>query len=292
MRPVSAPFIRALLFASLLLPALARAEPVVLYEKRSAYSTIIVSEEAGVRTLRFERGGARQTVAKPDDPTFLALPYARVALLGLALVPEPRRILVLGLGGGTLPRFMHRYYPDTVIDAVDIDPEVVHVAREFFGFRDSRTLRAHVADGRRFIEETREPYDVIFLDAFGTRSVPPHLTTHEFLQAVRRALKPEGVVIGNVWSGEFNPLYGAMVRTYYDAFETVRVVPVTGAGNRMVIALPRAGALTTERLAKLGSALSSRKGFQFDLGTWTADEVPQEQEAIRAASVLRDAPAR
>lgn len=290
MRPFLIRCAHALLCAALLLPAFLHAEPVVLYEKRSAYSNIIVSEEAGIRTLRFERGGARQTVAKPDDPTFLALPYARVGLLGVALVPEPKRVLVVGLGGGTLPRFLHRYFPDAVIDAVDIDPEVVHVAREYFGFRDSKTLRAHIADGRRFIEETREPYDVIFLDAFGARNVPTHLTTREFLQAVRKALKPEGVVVGNVWSGEFNPLYGAMVRTYYDVFDVVRVVPVHGAGNRMVLALPRTGSLATDQLSRLGSALSMRKGFSFDLASWAADELPQEQNEIRAARVLRDPP--
>lgn len=267
-----------------------RAEPVVLYEKRSPYATIIVSEEAGIRTLRFERGGARQTVAKADDPTFLALPYSRTALLALGLAPEPRRILVLGLGGGTLPRFLNRYYPDAVIDAVDIDPDVVQVAKEYFGFRESRTLRAHVADGRRFVEEAREPYDLIFLDAFGTRSVPQHLTTVEFLQAVRRAVKPEGVIVGNVWSGEYNPLYAPMVRTYYEVFDTVKVVPVPGAGNRMIFALPRAGAVTTDRLARLGTAVSARKGFQFDLGIWTAEETAEEQSAVRTARVLRDPP--
>lgn len=290
MRPSFLFHLRLLLLAALLTVHAVKAEPVVLYEKRSPYSNIIVSEEDGVRTLRFERGGARQTVAKPDDPTFLALPYARVALLGLALSAEPRRILVLGVGGGTLPRFLHRYYPGAVIDAVDIDPDVIEVSKTYFGLRESPTLRAHVADGRRFIEETRTPYDIIFLDAFGAHNVPAHLTTVEFLQAVRRAVRSDGVVVGNLWSTEYNPLYNAMVRTYHEAFDAVRVVPVTGAGNRIVLALPRPGAPTVARLAERATAVSVSKGFQFDLGANATDEPANDPPAIRNAQVLRDPP--
>src|SRR3990172_5857273 len=156
------------------LAALAHAGETVLYEKASAYSTIVVTEEEhGLRTLRFGRGGPRQSVVKLGDPDYLALPYARVALVGLAMCEEPRRILVVGLGGGTLPSFLRKHYPDAVIDAVEIDPEVVDVARKFFGFREDARMQAHVGDGRNFIENVRPPgYDIIFLDAFGTDSVP------------------------------------------------------------------------------------------------------------------------
>ncbi len=214
------PFLAALfasiaLVALVALVALARTDQTVLYEKPSAYSTIVVTEEAnGLRTLRFGRGGARQSVVKLGDPDYLALPYVRVALVGLALSEEPRRFLVIGLGGGTLPMFLRKHYPNATIDAVDIDPEVVDVAKKFFGFREDAFMNAHVDDGRQFIEKLRQPYDVIFLDAFGADSIPAHLTTQEFLQAVRRAVTAGGVVVSNVWGRSSNPLYDSMVRTY------------------------------------------------------------------------------
>lgn len=92
--------------------AIARADETVLYEKASAYNTIVVTEEKnGLRTLRFGKDGVRQSVVKRGDPDHLVLPYVRVALVGLALAEEPRRFLVVGLGGGTLPMFLRKHYP-------------------------------------------------------------------------------------------------------------------------------------------------------------------------------------
>src|SRR5258707_15414130 len=163
----------------------------VIYEKASPYNTIIVTEDhKGLRTLLFERGGGRQSVVKPGDPDHLELPYARVALAGLALCEEPRRILVVGLGGGSLPMFLRKHYPAAAIDVAEIDPGVVDVAKQFFGFREDELTRAQVGDGRQFIENVRQGYDIIFLAAFGARDVRKHLTTLEFLQSTRLALKP------------------------------------------------------------------------------------------------------
>ena len=239
----------------------------VLYEKTSTFGTIVVVDEGdGTRALRFGRHGARQSAWRPDDPDHLVLPYTEVALTALALSADPRRILVVGLGGGTLPAFLHRHYPAAHIDAVDIDPEVVNVARKYFGFREDARLRAHVADGRKFIEEAREPYDLIFLDAFGTTAVPAHLTTREFLEAVRRATKPGGVVVGNLWFRQFNKLFDSMVLTYRKVFDDLAVLHVVGTGNRILIAVPRKNALERAEFARLARELSSARRFRFDMG--------------------------
>ena len=285
--PAPLRYVRLLFLAVLLLSSCARSEPGVLYDKPSAYSPIVVTEEAnGTRTLRFERGGARQSVAKPDDAGYVELSYARAALIGLALSKEPRRVLVVGLGGATLPRFVRKYYPDATIDAVDIDPDVVQVAKQFFGFSEDSRMHAHVADGRRFIEQAQAPYDLIFLDAYGASSVPAHMTTAEFLRAVRKALRPDGVVVGNLWSGDHNDFYPAMVRTYEEVFATVKVVPA--GGNRIVLALPRKEEIDTQALAQRATRLSTDKRFQFDLGAAIAEEPAYERKAIRGARVLHD----
>ncbi|MBI3068169.1 MAG: fused MFS/spermidine synthase [Betaproteobacteria bacterium] len=280
--------LRAALFAVVALVALARADETVLYEKASAYSTIIVTEEDGLRILRFEKGGARQSVVKPGDPDYLGLRYARVALVGLALSEQPRRILVVGLGGGTLPMFLRKYYPKATIDAVDIDPDVVHVAKRFFGFREDSHMRAHVADGRQFIEKVRQPYDVIFLDAFGTDNVPPHMTTQEFLQAVRRAVKPGGSVVGNIWGPGSNPLYGAMVRTYQEVFDELFILDVQGTNNKILLALPRKQPLDRDALARLARKVSAARRFRFDLGDVGNYSFQHARGKNPDARVLRD----
>lgn len=257
----------ALLAVSLIFCLIAAAEEKVLFKGVSSYNTIVVTEDfRGLRTLWFEEGGSRQSVVKPGDPDHLELPYARAMPVGLALVEEPRRVLIVGLGGGTIPSFLHEHFPQTGIDVVDIDPEVVDVAKRFFGFREDATMRAYVEDGRRFIARCRSRYDIIFLDAYGSDNIPHHLATREFLLCVREALTPEGVVVGNVWSRSSNPLYYSMVRTYQSVFEELFVLDVRGAGNKILVGLPRKERITREGLARRATAISSRHRFRFDMG--------------------------
>lgn len=280
--------LRALCLALLLVASVACAET-VLHEQAGMFGTLVVSEdEDGMRVLRFERGGARQSLVKPGDPDYLGLPYARFALAGLAAAGEPRRILVVGLGGGSLPMFLRRHYPDATIDAVDIDPAVVDVAKRFFGFREDARMRAHVGDGRAFIEAVREPYDAIFLDAFATASVPPHLTTEEFLRAARRAVGRAGVIIGNIWSPWANPLYDAMVRTYQEVFEDLYVLEVRGSGNRILLALPRREGYERVELARRAREVSTVQRFGFDAGEMVEYGFRHLVERRPDARVLRD----
>ncbi len=285
------PFLAGL-FASVALVALvalARADQTVLYEKTSAYSTIVVTEEGnGLRVLRFGKGGVRQSVVKLGDPDHLALPYVRVALAGLALSEEPRRFLIVGLGGGTLPMFLRKYYPNATIDAVDIDPEVVDVAKKFFGFREDGLMKAHVSDGRQFIEKSRRPYDVIFLDAFGSNSIPAHLTTQEFLRAVRRTVTPGGVVVGNLWGPVINPLYDSMVRTYQEVFDELFILDVRGAGNKILLALPRKQPLNRDELTQMARKVSAARRFLFDLGDPVKDGLQGARAKSQHERVLRD----
>jgi spermidine synthase len=275
--------------AALALCLFARAEQRVLYEKASPFNTIVVTEDSrGLRTLWFERNGVRQSVVKVGDPDHLELPYARAMPVGLVFAEKPQRVLIVGLGGGTIPCFLHKHYPKTTIDVVEIDPGVVEVAKSFFGFREDATLRAHVADGRRFIEKCRDPYDIIFLDAFGSDNIPHSLTTREFLQAVRRALKPQGIAVGNVWSRYSNPLYDSMVRTYQDVFEELRVVDVRGAGNKILLALPQKRDVSSDEVARRARRISREKDFPYDLGDVVAYGYREPQVDGSRGRVLTD----
>jgi spermidine synthase len=272
------------------LAGVATAAEKVIYERASAYNDIIVTEDdSGLRVLRFERNGARQSVAKPGDPTKLGFQYTKVAFTGLALMPEPRRILIVGLGGGTMPMFLHHYYPSAAIDVVDIDADVVHVAREYFGFREDANLHVHVGDGRKFVESVREPYDMVFLDAFGTRNVPPHLTTIEFMRAVKRSVKPAGVVVGNIWGRPVNPLYDSMVRTYEEVFDDLYILEVPGTTNKILLGLPRKVTLDRERLSELARKVGTEKRFDFDLGDIAEDQLSNPSRKAKTGRVLRDA---
>jgi len=277
------------LVAALALCVFAGAEEKVLYEQKSPFGTVMVTEdEQGLRTLLFEKDGVRQSVVKVGDPDHLELAYARVMPVGLAFVEEPRRVLIVGLGGGTIPGFLHKHYPKMRIDVVELNPDVLAVAQKFFGFREDDTLRAHVKDGRKFIEECRDPYDMIFLDAFGPDNIPYSLTTQEFLQAVRRALTPKGAVVANIWNRDSNSLYDSMVRTYQEVFEDVYIVEVRGAGNEIVVALPRGKRIAREDLAQRAARISKEKQFRYDAGEAVTHGYRHEAEKNSRGSVLTD----
>jgi spermidine synthase len=262
----------------------------VVHEQPAMFGTIVVTEDDnGVRTLRFGRGGPRQSVVKPGDPDHLVLQYTQTAFVGLALAEQPRRMLVIGVGGGTLPMFLRKHYPDATIDAVDIDPQVIDVARRFLGFREDATLRAHAADGRAFVEAVREPYDIIFLDAFASDSLPAHLTTLEFLQVVRRALTPSGVVVANIWDRYANRLYDSMIRTYQDVFDDLYILGVAAAGNKILLALPRPLTLSEKELVARARNVSKAKAFRFDLGAAAGYDFVHARERNAVGQVLRDA---
>ena len=267
------------------------AQPTVLFEKTSPYNTIVVTEDhQGLRTLRFEKNGPRQSVVKLGDPDHLELTYARAVQVALALVKEPARILVVGLGGGTIPSFLHKHYPQATIDAVDIDPDVVEVARKFFGFQEDATLHAHVADGRRFVEQCVRPYDLIVLDAFGADSIPYTLATEEFLQAVRRALTRQGIAVGNIWGRSSNSLYDSMIRTYQEVFDELYILEVPGAGNQILFAFPRRHPIEQEDLAREARVLSQQKQFPFDLGELVRFSFRHARSKQPLGRVLKDKP--
>jgi spermidine synthase len=237
----------------------------VLYDGSSDFGRIRVVERwDGLRSLYTGAGRARQSAVYPGRPDHLVSTYTRVAAVGLALVPASGRILYVGLGGGSMPMHAREILPLASIDVVEIDPRIVEVAQQYFGFRPDPSLRVHVGDGRAFIEATPPgSYDLIVLDAFSDDEIPFSLTTLEFLQAVGSALEPNGIVVANLWGSA--PLYRRMVATYDAAFREVHLVRVRPGSQRILIATNRAEPLSGGSIYRSAEAFSERVSLGFDL---------------------------
>jgi spermidine synthase len=154
--------------------------------------------------------------------------------LGLAYNPGARRVLFVGLGGGSAPKRMWRDFPSLRIEVAELDPDVVAVARRFFALPDDPRLHVTAQDGRRFLDRDTRRWDVIGIDAFFSDSIPFHLTTREFLELVHERLAPGGVVVTNVigaLEGPDSRLFRALYRTYASVFPTVLVHPVLEEGS-------------------------------------------------------------
>ncbi len=213
----------ATLLAAALFPHLAAAELKTIHSEKSLYRNIFVTEDGDLRCMTFRRAnaGTRQTCFRPSEPTFLHFPYARMMMGSLYLNPNPERILIIGLGGGTLPNAMRGVLPNATIDVVEIDAAVVRAARAYFGFTEDAKLKVHEQDGRVFVKRAiggAARYDLIMLDAFEDDYIPEHLLTREFLQEVKSILTPRGVVAGNSFSS--SGLYPSESATYADTFGT------------------------------------------------------------------------
>ena len=178
------------------------------HEEVSAFSRIRVRSDGDVRALTFVRDNGQELVQSRVNlaaPQTLMSPYARGMFASYLYQPRPQRVLIVGLGGGAMVRFLTHHEPQVQIDAVEIDPAVVRLAGEYFGVRAGGNVRVHTADAVAFVESTADRYDLILMDAFlrpsgGTDAtgVPTALKTLAFLGRLKQALAPGGVVAFNV----------------------------------------------------------------------------------------------
>jgi len=200
-------------------PPIVRAENII-HTERSLYRNIIVYEDDGERCMRFTKLlSARQTCISLKNPDHLVFQYTKMMLGALYLQPEPDRILIIGLGGGTLPSTLSRVLPKAKIDAVEIDPAVVRVAERYFNFHITEVMNVFVEDGRVFVKRAMKKgatYDLVILDAFDHDYIPEHLLTQEFLKEVKTIMTPTGVLAANTWSQ--SRLYDHESVTYESVF--------------------------------------------------------------------------
>lgn len=170
----------------------------VLYETETAYQYLrVLAYDDGSRGLELNEGIAQQSLWYPD--TVLTGGYWDLFLLVPALLDRPpQSLLVIGDGGGTIPRAYGRFYPRMRVDGVEIDADVTAAGRRWLGLGDNPRLVTHTADGRVFLERTSRRWDVIAIDAYRQPYIPFHLATAEFFRLVRDHLAPGGAVALNV----------------------------------------------------------------------------------------------
>ena len=188
-----------------------------------------------------------------SDPLYLEYEYIRIYEEMVRWQSSKRKsfkVLFLGGGGYTFPRFIEAKYPEAEVDVVEIDPEITRVAQNYLGISEKTKIRSINEDGRWFVMNCKEKgsYDFIFGDAFNDLSIPYHLTTKEFATQLKRLLKPDGLLLANVIDsfkkGAFMPSY---VRTLEEVFDKGNVHLLTlssdydhiGISTCVVVASPK-----------------------------------------------------
>ncbi len=201
----------------------------------TTYNDIFISKHQHLLSMSFQLKGwdYTQSEANLRDPDDLPVTVARAMTTALVYPENPKRILIVGLGGGSLPTYLGRFMPEPAIDTVEIDPGVIGAAKKYFGIRESARVRYLDADGRVFLNRNKEPYDLILCDAFQGGYIPFHLLTREFFQLVKQRLTPNGAVAINLHEG--TKLYVSAIVTMRAEFPAVHLYP-TGEGEVIAVA--------------------------------------------------------
>lgn len=220
----------------LLTTSLAQAK--VVHQERSLYRNIIVEDNNDLRCLKFNVKSTKtqQSCYLKSKPNKLVFNYTKLLMTSLLFNNQPKRILIVGLGGGTMSNTLAQLFPQSQIDNIEIDPAVIKVARTYFGFFENDQIKTFDQDGRIFIKRAllkKQKYDWIILDAFNGDYIPEHLLTKEFLQEAKSLLTDEGILSSNTFS--LSKLYAHESATYKSVFGDFYQVTNKVNSNRIII---------------------------------------------------------
>ncbi len=261
----------------------------VLYEGDSLYHHIRVSEVDGYRYLSFNRMRGSQSAVNIENPFELKFSYTKASFVVPAFLQgDPKKILYVGLGGGSIPKLMAKHYPDAQIDVVEIDQGVVDAAQKYFFFKPTAKMKIIVMDGRKFLRRCRDKYDLIFLDAYDDRAIPFHLTTKEFFEIVKQKLAPGGVLASNVWGPSTDQFYRSEIKTYQQVFPNIYLIDAVSSSNYIIMADVNKNIMTKEILEKRMPALQKRFQFDFSLQTYAETFEDLSKQDIDADVLLDD----
>jgi spermidine synthase len=235
---------------------------IVLHRKDTPYSTLTVveNEVSGVRTLYLNN--LAQSAMYLNGSNGAVFRYTDYFNLAFLFNSEVERVLFIGGGGFSGPKQFLEYYPNLIVDVVELDPEVVKVAEKYFNVVEDPRLGVIVDDGRSFLADAGK-YDLIILDAYSRTYVPFHLMTLEFFQTLSEHLTQEGVIISNLISslvGDTSELLMSEYRTVKEILPQVYLFRTRSSSlsivqNIILIATKTETRLTGSELAEKAKSL-------------------------------------
>lgn len=253
-----------------------------VYHTQTAYQELEVVDADGVRTLYLD--GQPNSAMYLDGRQEYVFGYTPYFHLPFLLEDNIDDVLFIGGGGFSGPKRFLDEYSNVSVDVVEIDPQVVDAARKYFNVTDDPRMETHVMDGREYIDQTDNSYDIIILDAYKKDKVPFHLTTREFFQLVHDSLENDGIVLSNLIATPTGPgseFFRAEYRTIDAVFQNVQAFKTTDssfAQNIEVIAWKDGEELSTtewqqrNRQRDIGINLSEQIGYRIE--TIPTDDVP------------------
>jgi len=233
-----------------------------LFRNSRIESEVEVSESRGVRSLYL---GSRtvQSSMSLVHPNDLILDYTKAMMSFMLFHARVRSVACIGLGGGSIPKFIRKMLPEIDICVVENSQQVINVARQYFFLpEDDDRLSVIYSDGTTWIDSAGE-YDVIMLDAFDGSGVPAGFTEDEFIQKIKNHLTKQGIYIQNLWSND--PKLKSRIKQIEASFDQIALIPTPKGGNIVALAFckePTAAHMAS--ITKLSRELRQSLGLDFD----------------------------
>ncbi len=224
--------------------------------------SVDISEKDGVRFLHLGSSTV-QSAMRLRDPIELVLSYTRAMMGFLIFVPEPATVAVIGLGGGSLPKFIRHHIPAARVVVIEKNPRVITAARSHFEVPDDDACFSVVQGrGEQWIADNPALCDVLMVDGYDGRRQVSELATEDFYAHARRALARDGVLVVNLWSSDRQ--FDIYLQRIERVFESVVTIPAARRGNMAVLGFTRRpDELRWSKLKPRVRQLEARYGLEF-----------------------------
>lgn len=224
--------------------------------------SVEVSEKDGIRSLHLGSDTVQSSM-KLDDPYELVLSYTRAMMAFLLFRPRPEHVLMIGLGGGSLPKFVYNFLPAARTTVIESEPRVIAIARQYFHVppNDERFV-VQAAEGGAWVAAHPGCCDVLMVDGYNGNEQGTQLCSEDFYASAHAALSDDGVLVVNLWSSDRH--YDAYLQRIEGVFEAVVFVPAERRGNVAVLAFRRSpGQPRWDALRATARSLQLLYGLEF-----------------------------
>lgn len=252
------------------------------------YNSLTVEKRGTVVELRARSRSSVYLESAVDlaDPLRLVVPYTRTLYAGLFFEPNPKRVLMIGLGGAGFHRVFAHAFPDSLLQSVELDEKVFELCQSRLGFKPTANTPVAIMDGRLFVKRDRTKWDWLILDAFRGGFVPPHLKTAEFYRECAAHLSERGVFVTNLHPN--SKLYASDLKTLQSVFPQVVLFQTKVRLNVIAIAVNyRTPSISDESRWGPSAELLKKLDGRVDL-EWVRGERIDFPKIERDAKVLTD----
>lgn len=233
----------------------------IVFSGKDAYNPVEVIDSSGIRSLYFGTQGCQSEMSL-KNPYALLSDYAQVMFLSLLFQPSPRSLLMLGLGGGSLPKIIWKSLPRCQIDVVERSPLVADVCFRYFDFPKSPRLQIKLMDALDFLSTSERKYDLLFIDLFDSDGVPECLGQSSFFTLCRNQLKnKKSILVWNFLRGSSEVQTGRFLSKVAASFDgNIILLPTKNGRNYILLAFPNSVEFPTpwemmQRITKLESKI-------------------------------------